>query len=88
MIIDDLDILSKFTKDFCDIVEKHTKYVIVSGFLAISSGRSRGTEDIDIIVSKLTLNEFKVLHLELSKKFSLLHLEGETIEIIYDYLLD
>lgn len=86
--IDDMDILSRFTTDFCTIVETHCPYVIVSGFLAISSGRSRGTEDIDIILPKLTLEQFTKLHVDLSKKFSLFHLEGLPVEEIYDHLLD
>lgn len=88
MKVSDFNLLNKFTSDFCEIIEKHCKYVVVSGFLAISSGRSRGTEDIDIIVPELSIEEFKDLHQDLSKKFSLLHLEGLEIEEIYDYLKD
>lgn len=87
--IDDMDILSRFTIEFCEIVEKHCPYVIVSGFLPISTGRSRGTEDIDIIVPKLSFEEFRKLHDELSEKFSLINLEGLDLKEIYeDYLLD
>ncbi len=86
MKVDDMNILTKFTTDFCRVVEKHCKYVIVSGFLAISSGRSRGTEDIDIIVPKLSFEEFKNLHKDLKDKFSLLNLDDTNLEEVYEYL--
>lgn len=44
MIVDDKNLLKKFTEDFCYIVEKYSKYAIVLGYVAISTGRSRGTE--------------------------------------------
>ena len=57
--------LDEFTEDFCNIVNKHSKYIICSGFVAISHGRSRGTEDIDMIIEKLNLESFKRLHADL-----------------------
>jgi len=41
MQIDDRNILDKFCIDFCKIIEKYTKYIIVSGFVAIASGGVR-----------------------------------------------
>ena len=49
-------ILDEFTEDFCKVVNSHCKYIICSGFVAISHGRSRGTEDMDMIIEKLSLN--------------------------------
>jgi hypothetical protein len=43
----DLDL---FVKDFLEIVKKHCNYLIVSGFISISAGRVRGTEDVDILI--------------------------------------
>ncbi len=43
-------ILDAFAEDFVAVVEKYARYVIVSGFVAIAHGRSRGTEDVDIII--------------------------------------
>lgn len=85
---DDVDILEKFTRDFCSIVEKHCSYVIVSGFLAISSGRSRATEDIDIILPKLSIEKFTALHNDLIEKFTLFTLNDADVKDAYDYLLD
>lgn len=63
--IEDRGILDKFTLDFCSVVERHCKYIVVSGFVAIASGRVRATEDIDMILEKLTKGEFVDLHNEL-----------------------
>ncbi|HIH05367.1 TPA: hypothetical protein HA281_00255 [Candidatus Woesearchaeota archaeon] len=56
------NLLDAFTEDFCAVVERHAKYIIVSGFVAISSGRPRGTEDIDMIVERLPPEKFRALH--------------------------
>ncbi len=63
--IDDRTILDKFVEEFCSIVEKHVKYIICSGFVAIAHGRTRGTEDIDMIIEKLTEERFIKLHKDL-----------------------
>ena len=42
--------LDLFVKDFLDILKKHASYLIVSGFVSISTGRTRGTEDIDVLI--------------------------------------
>ena len=60
-------ILDEFAEDFCEVVDKHCKYIICSGFVAIAHGRSRGTEDIDMIMTKLSLEEFEKLHADLIK---------------------
>ena len=79
------NILDKFCTDFCKIVEKHTKYIIVSGFVAISSGRVRATEDIDMIIPKISLDKFEKLHKALSKKFVCIQ-SDDFKEIYEDYL--
>ena len=61
--IKDKSLLDKFCIDFCKIVERHTPYIIVSGFLAIASGRIRGTEDIDMIIPRLSPTLFSKLPL-------------------------
>ncbi|MCX6706718.1 MAG: hypothetical protein NT001_01095, partial [Candidatus Woesearchaeota archaeon] len=65
--IESRTILDKFAKDFADVVEKHAKYIIVSGFVAIAHGRSRGTEDIDMIIERISKEEFVKLHKDLVK---------------------
>jgi hypothetical protein len=44
--VSNLNILSEFCTDFCRIIEKYTEYIVVSGFVAIASGRIRGTEGV------------------------------------------
>jgi len=66
-------------------VEKHCSYIIVSGFVAISSGRTRATEDIDIFIEELDKEVFIKLYKELKKaNFWCLNTEDE--KEIYDYL--
>nr|WP_206205497.1 hypothetical protein [Thermococcus sp. MV5] len=54
--------LDEFVFKVSQILEKYTDYVIVSGYVSILFGRSRGTEDIDFIISPLPLEEFKKLY--------------------------
>lgn len=60
----DRDVL-KFTQvlDTCDV-----EYVIVSGYVAILTGRSRSTEDIDIILEVLSETETEQLVSELKQQ--------------------
>ncbi len=63
----DRNLLDQFCIDFCKALEKHTDYIVVSGFVAISSGRARATEDIDVIIPKIPFEKFKQLHEDLIK---------------------
>ncbi len=66
-LISDRNILDEVCIKFCKVLEKHGKYIVVSGFVAISTGRTRGTEDIDIIIEKIPPEKFVLLHQELEK---------------------
>jgi hypothetical protein len=85
--ISDKSVLDRFAIDFAGIVEKHCKYIIVSGFVAISSGRTRGTEDIDMIIPKLKADEFLRLHKNLLKG-GFVCLQSDDEKVIYSYLSD
>lgn len=81
-------ILDSFAEDFVDVVEKHAKYVIVSGFVAIAHGRSRGTEDVDIIIEKIGKDRFVKMHDDLLLA-GFECMQSEDPEVIYDdYLKD
>ena len=86
-MISNLNLLSKFTLDFCNVVDKYSKYVILSGFVAIATGRPRGTEDIDILVEKLDFETFNKIHLELLEKFEVLGLSDINSKSLYDEYL-
>ncbi|MEX2017272.1 MAG: hypothetical protein WD876_02265 [Candidatus Pacearchaeota archaeon] len=83
--IDDRNILDNFALDFCKIAEKHVKYIVVSGFVAISHGRRRTTEDIDMIIEKMSFEKFKLLHKGLDRA-GFHCLQSEKAENVYDYL--
>jgi len=54
----ELSNLDQKVLDFIEIItEAEIDYVIVSGYVAILTGRSRGTEDIDVILEELNPGE-------------------------------
>ncbi len=84
--IEDKYILNTFCNAFCKVVAKHTKYIIVSGFVAIASGRVRGTEDIDMIISKLKKEDFLKLHNDLIKAGFVAMQSDDSSVLFEDYL--
>ncbi len=86
-MISDRNILDAFCEKFCHIVEKHCRYIVVSGFLAIASGRTRGTEDIDMILERIDLEKFKLLFEDLTKQ-DFKCMQSNNAEEVYDYLKD
>ncbi|MBS3091773.1 hypothetical protein J4217_04995 [Candidatus Pacearchaeota archaeon] len=60
--------LDMFVIKFVNILEKYTSYVIVSGYVSIVLGRSRATEDVDLLFPKINLSIFKLLFNELLEK--------------------
>ncbi len=85
--ISDANILSKFVNEFCRAVAKHSGYIIVSGFVAIASGRARGTEDIDMILPRMKKGTFSALHNDLIKR-GFVCMQSENADEIYKYLAD
>lgn len=85
--IKDKSILDQFCQEFCKIVKKHTKYIIVSGYVAIASGRVRGTEDIDMIIPRISLPVFSELHDDLSQN-NFACVQSSLPSEIYEYLSD
>ncbi|MFH0752300.1 MAG: hypothetical protein V1914_01755 [archaeon] len=81
----DRNILDDFCISFCSIADKHCKYIIVSGFVAISSGRSRATEDIDMIIEKMPEDRFKAMHEDLAKN-EFVCIQSDNPEEIHSYL--
>lgn len=78
----DLDL---FVKKFLEILKKHTDYLVVSGFVSISTGRPRGTEDIDVIVPVMDENKFKNLFNYLQKNDFWCY-NGDNAEEVHEYI--
>ena len=54
----ELSELDKLVVDFIGILEKHIKYVIISGYISILLGRARATEDIDVFIEEISFGVF------------------------------
>ena len=54
----ELSELDNFVLDVVGLIEKYSRYVIVSGYVTILFGRSRGTEDVDFVIEKIPKEEF------------------------------
>jgi len=66
-VLNDLDNLAL---DFIKILDENAvKYVLVSGYVAILFGRSRSSEDIDVIAEKISKAQFLILWHALSSRF-------------------
>ena len=61
LIDKDLNELDKFVLRFIKILEKYCSYVIVSGYVSIVLGRSRASEDIDLLVPDINREKFDLL---------------------------
>jgi hypothetical protein len=77
--------LDKFVIDFLEIIIKHTNYVLISGYVSILFGRSRGTEDVDIIIPKLSFENFLVIHNNLIN-YGYWSLNSDNSRTIYELL--
>ncbi len=53
----ELSDLDQFVLDFVSVLEKHVRYVLISGYVAILFGRSRTTEDVDMFIEQLSLTQ-------------------------------
>lgn len=84
--VEDRNVLDKFAEKFCKIVEKYVKYIVVSGFVAISHGRRRTTEDIDMIIERIPKQTFISLHNELINN-GFHCMQSSKVGDIYDYLI-
>ena len=81
----DLTELDLFLRDFLNILKKNSDYLVVSGFISISTGRTRGTEDIDVLVPVLNKENFSELFKSLQEKGFWCY-QGDTIEEVYPYV--
>ena len=61
----DLNNLDKFVLDFVSLLDN---YVLVSGYISIISGRSRATEDVDLLIPKMGFDKFEELWKRIEEK--------------------
>jgi hypothetical protein len=85
-IIDNRTILDEFVESFCKIIDKYVRYFICSGFVAIAHGRTRGTEDIDMIIEKIPKKTFMDVHKSLVKNGFICVQSDDPDEIYNTYL--
>ncbi len=81
----ELSNLDKLVLKFCKLLEKHTEYVIVSGYVSIVLGRSRATEDVDLFIKKIPFEKFRMLYADL-KNNGFWCLNAENPEEVYSFL--
>ena len=79
--------LDKFVFDFIKILEKHVKFVIISGYVAILFGRNRGSEDVDVFIDKIDFKKFNKLWKEISVDFECIN-TSEVKDAYENYLSD
>ena len=83
----DLTGLDLFLKKFLNILKKHSDYLVVSGFVSISTGRTRGTEDIDVLVPVMEKERFTNLFNDLNKNGFWCY-QGDNSKEVYGYIKD
>lgn len=81
----DLTELDLFIKRFLNVLKKHSDYLVVSGYVSICSGRTRGTEDVDILVPVMGKEEFKTLFNDL-EKHNFWCYQGDNPDQVYNYI--
>ena len=83
----ELTSLDIFVRDFLEILNQHSKYLIVSGYVSIATGRTRGTEDVDILVPLLDGASFQRLFADMITHGFWCY-QGDSAEEVYSYLRD
>lgn len=83
----ELSYLDKFVIKFVEMLDKNKiNYVVVSGYVAILFGRSRETEDVDILIKKMSFEKFNELWGSLGKDFECLNISSSK-EAYEEFLL-
>lgn len=83
----ELNELDRGVLRFVKILGRHTDYVLVSGYVAILFGRTRGTEDVDFFIKKLTKEQFSLLYKDLLDN-GYWAINADSIDELYSMLKD
>tara|TARA_Y100000034_G_scaffold31219_1_gene38199 strand:- start:1751 stop:2347 length:597 start_codon:yes stop_codon:yes gene_type:complete len=81
----ELNKLDLFLKDFLEVLRGRSDYLVVSGFVSISTGRTRGTEDIDVLFPVMGKEDFGRLFGDLIKNGFWCY-QGDSFEEVYEYV--
>jgi hypothetical protein len=82
----ELSILDSFVLDFTEnLVTNNIKYVIISGYVAILFGRSRMSEDVDILIEHIPFEKFLKFWSKMEKNYECLN-TSNSFEAYNDYL--
>lgn len=82
----ELSLLDSFVLDFTEYLENNKiKYVIISGYVAILFGRSRISEDVDILIEHISFEKFLEFWSEIEPNYECLNTRNSN-EAYNDYL--
>ena len=83
----ELSELDKFVFEFVRVLQRlGIRYVVVSGYITILFGRTRTTEDIDVLSEKISFDEFNNLWVILAEKYECLN-TADVTDAYSNYLL-
>lgn len=78
--------LDEFVLEFTSVLNRlKVRYVVVSGYVSILFGRSRSSEDVDLIIERADADAFKRLWNSASREFECLN-TGDCDEAYTEYL--
>ncbi|KCZ71640.1 hypothetical protein ANME2D_02375 [Candidatus Methanoperedens nitroreducens] len=82
----ELSLLDSFVLDFTEhLASNNIKYVIVSGYVSILFGRSRISEDVDILIEHISFEKFLKFWSEIEQSYECLN-TSNSYEAYNDYL--
>ncbi len=82
----ELSLLDRFVLSFTEhLVTNNIKYVVISGYVAILFGRSRISEDVDILIEHISFEKFQKFWSEIEPGYECLN-TGNSYEAYNDYL--
>ncbi|MAG02170.1 hypothetical protein CMI42_02440 [Candidatus Pacearchaeota archaeon] len=79
--------LDTFLKEFLGVIKNYTDYLVVSGYVSISTGRTRATEDIDILFPIILKEEFYNMFNKL-KENNFWCYQGDDPDEAFNYIKD
>ena len=79
--------LDEFAFDVIDILQKYTKYVIISGYVSIFFGRARATEDIGMFIEEIPYEQFLKMYNEFTENGFEFTIDNP-FKLYNDYLID